>query len=256
METLRRRDIEYLRFPILKKYENELWHGVFTRLGGTSLPPYDSLNLGTLVGDKPEDVAKNRDLVREICSCRELVALKQVHGKRVIHVTDSYPARDEVLEADALITNVKNKALVIQLADCQGIFLFDPIKKAVANIHSGWRSSLQNIVAESVLQMQNAFGAKPADIIATVSPSLGPCCSEFLDYKKDFGDKAEEMEKYHVGNSHFDFWQLTTDQLLNVGVKKENIELSKICSACNTDRFFSYRAQTVTGRFGTVIYLK
>ncbi len=184
----------------------------------------------------------------------ELFHLNQVHGDDIIIIDENMrinPIKSE-LSADAVITNILNKFLLIKTADCQAIILFDPIKKAIANIHSGWRSSMLDIAGKTVLKMNKEFGCDPANIIAGISPSLGPCCGEFKNYKEEF---KEEFFKYKKENFLFDFWKITSDQLVKAGLAPKNIEIMKLCTSCNTDLFFSYRKESITGRFATVIGL-
>jgi polyphenol oxidase len=245
----------YLTFPSLIKYESILWHGIFTRKEGFSKAPYNSLNISFAVKDITENVEKNVKILKKHSGADEFFHLNQIHGDRIVIIDKNTldPFNEiELLPADAMITSIKNKFLLIKVADCQAIFLLDPIKKVIANIHSGWRSSLINIAGKTVHKMNKEFGCDPSNIIAAISPSLGPCCAEFQNYEKEF---AEEFFKYKKEDFLFDFWQMTFDQLTDAGLSASNIELSKICTSCNTDLFFSYRKENITGRFGAVIGL-
>jgi copper oxidase (laccase) domain-containing protein len=122
----------------------------------------------------------------------------------------------------------------------------------VANVHSGWRGSLKNIIGRTV-NIMGTLGVRPPDIIAGISPSLGPCCAEFMNYKQEIPKK---FWVYKDGDDHFDFWSLSRDQLGNAGVLPENVCLSKMCTKCCTDLFYSYRGEKTTGRFAAVIGLK
>ena len=115
------------------------------------------------------------------------------------------------------------------------------------------RHGINNIIGRTVNVMKKNFGGLPSDIVAGVSPSLGPCCAEFTNYKDEIPNK---YWVYKDGNDHFDFWSLSCDQLCKAGVLLDNIYLSKKCTKCNTDLFFSYRRESITGRFAAVIGLK
>ncbi|MBW1984000.1 MAG: polyphenol oxidase family protein, partial [Deltaproteobacteria bacterium] len=93
---------------------------------------------------------------------------------------------------------------------------------------------------------------KSSDLIAGIGPSLGPCCAEFVNYKKEI---PEAYWTYKNQDNYFDFWAVSKDQLCNAGVLPENTHLSKICTKCHTDRFYSYRGEGTTGRFAAVIGL-
>ncbi|MBF0120713.1 MAG: peptidoglycan editing factor PgeF [Desulfobacterales bacterium] len=244
------KDVSFFEFTSLSKFP-EITHALFTRLGGFSEPPYHTLNLSFGVGDNEINVKKNRDIVLESLSADNHISLKQVHGTEVVVIKEDSPI--DLIEADAMITNVSGKFLLIKIADCQAIMIYDPVCKLIANIHSGWRGSIKNITQVTIEKMKTVFGCMPKNMFACVSPSLGPCCAEFINYEKEI---PEEFWKYKVNKYNFDFWKITLDQLCTAGLYPENITLSKICTKCNTDLFFSYRGEKITGRFASLIGLK
>lgn len=123
----------------------------------------------------------------------------------------------------------------------------------VANVHSGWRGSIANIIGHTLDAMKKNFGSDPAHVVAGIGPSLGPCCAEFVNYKEEI---PEPFWKYRNDRRHFDFWAVSRDQLCEAGVCAENIHISGLCTRCRTDLFFSYRAEGITGRFAAIIGLK
>ena len=233
-------------------------HRIYTRLGGFSRPPYDGLNITLGIGDDEDVVIRNREIISRSMAAGELVFASQVHGDNVAvlspnkggqgNCSDSGP-----LAADALVTDDPQKHLVIQVADCQPVLLYDADREIVANVHSGWRGSILNIIGRTIEVMKAQFDCKPANIQAGIGPSLGPCCAEFIHYKNEI---PQTYWKYKDSNHHFDFWSISRDQLAGAGVPVENIEISRICTRCRTDEFFSYRAENNTGRFAAVIGLK
>ncbi len=231
-------------------------HGIFSRSGGVSSHCFDSLNVGLSVGDGPAAVAENRHRILSRMGTRKAVFLNQVHGK-TIHVLNqiSNPAKRQTpIIADGLVTDMPGISLVIQVADCQGILLFDPDKKVVANVHSGWRGSVQNIIGNCIDVMKVRFKCQPGHIRAGISPSLGPCCAEFTNYKDEI---PKALWSYKLSEKpYFDFWKMSCDQMIEKGMKKENIERMNICTQCNTEQFYSYRREKKTGRFACVISLK
>jgi YfiH family protein len=249
--------LSYLQFPHLAAFEG-IWHGIFTRQGGCSPAPYDSLNVSLGVGDHSENVHENR---RRILSCSggsELVFTNQLHGVKVLALkkgdrSDVTIDRKPTLEGDALVTDIRGKALVIKVADCQSVMMVDPVRQVIANVHAGWRGSIHNIITNTIDTMKEKFGCRPDEIHAGVGPSLGPCCGEFIHYKEEI---PEAFWKYRVGKVHFDFWAVSHDQLCEAGVKADNIYLSNACTKCHTHRYFSYRGEGETGRFAAVITLK
>ncbi len=247
----------FYQFPNLEKY-TDICHGIFTRKGGFSISPFHSLNVGGNVGDDRICVHQNRQAISNCMGGNDLVYLRQVHKTGVVVISDTnYDAGGHATqtppEGDALVASIEKKNLLIQAADCQPILLYDPVKKVVANIHSGWRGSINNIIGHTVDTLKKTFGCTAGSIIAGVGPSLGPCCAEFVRYKKEI---PETFWGYKDDSDHFDFWSISRDQLETAGVLTENIHISQMCTRCNTDIFFSYRREKITGRFAAVIGLR
>jgi len=174
-----------------------------------------------------------------------------VFAKKSITLKKRFP--DVIPECDAMITDIKKRSLVIQVADCQSILMYDPVRQVIANVHSGWRGSIKNIIGRTISVMEKEFDSKPGNIVTGITPSLGPCCSEFVNYKDEI---PENFWKYKDGSDYFDFWAISVNQLCDAGVLKKNIYLSEICTRCNTDLFFSFRGEGTTGRFAAVIGLR
>ncbi len=229
-------------------------HGIFTRAGGFSTAPFNSLNVGLSTGDSRETVLKNRQVISRTLGGGTPVYLNQVHSDTVLTLkkdgTGNIPPMAGDRVADAVVTDIPGLTLVIQVADCQAVILVDPVKRVVANIHSGWKGSVSNIIARSIDTMAGTFGSTPGDILAGIGPSLGPCCAEFVNYRTEI---PEHLWHYKDGNDHFDFWRLSRDQLQEQGVKSCNIVRAGICTRCSPDTYFSYRHEKVTGRFASVI---
>jgi len=154
---------------------------------------------------------------------------------------------------DALITHTPGVFLVIQTADCQPVMLVDPHKNVIANVHVGWRGNVQNILGLTIKKMGDIFGCQPSDLQVAVGPSLGPCCAEFVNYRQEF---PEALWQYKDERHRFDLWHISSDQLRAAGVARANLHISKICTKCRTDLFYSYRSHKDTGRFASVIALR
>jgi YfiH family protein len=234
-----------------------LVHGVFTRRGGVSMPPYESLNASWSSGDSPEAVQENLTRIKNAICLERLVSSRQFHGDSINFIDDEsargLEARPPLLVAppgDGLATNLAGIGLVIKIADCQSIFLADPQSRIIANIHSGWRGSVQNIAGKTVNYLSERFGLNPAGTLAAVSPSLGPCCAEFVNYRSELPEKFLSSQ---VRPNYFDFWAITRDQLTSAGICEGNIEFSQRCTVCGKAEFFSYRGEGQTGRMATVI---
>jgi YfiH family protein len=230
--------LKLLRFAGLAT-EPGLSHAVTTRQGGVSQGPYAGLNLGFRAGgegDDPTAVRENLRRVRETLGLKRLVFARQVHGTEIVAV-----------EA----TDQPGVGLLIKQADCQAVILYAPERRVVANLHVGWRGNVANMPAKGVAFLQERYGVDPAEIKAGVSPSLGPCCAEFVNHASELGPA---YLAYQVRPEHFDLWQVSVDQLCAAGVALANIEVSGLCTRCAA-MFYSYRREGVTGRFGTVAAL-
>ncbi|MGA2400372.1 MAG: polyphenol oxidase family protein [Syntrophobacteraceae bacterium] len=234
-----------------------LLHGVFTRRGGVSLPPFESLNASWSNGDSPGAVQENLTRIKNAIGLERLVSGRQFHGDSINFIGNesarSLHERPPLLiapPADALATDLPGLGLVIKIADCQSIFLADPQSRVIANIHSGWRGSVLNIAAKTVQYLRDRFGLNPAATFAAVSPSLGPCCAEFANYRREIPQK---FWSFQVRPEYFDFWAITRHQLTSAGIRGENIEFAARCTVCGKAEFFSYRGEGPTGRMAAVI---
>jgi polyphenol oxidase len=248
--------VPYMQFPNLEAL-SFIRHAVFTRKGGVSVPPHDSLNISYRVGDADHAVTQNRQRIRATVDADELVFARQVHGVGVLSFTENdfnqkATAGSVPQTGDAMICSARGKTLVLKVADCQPVLLADPVSRVIAGVHSGWRGSVQNIVGKAVYAMKDRFGSNPRDVIAGIGPSLGPCCAEFVNYQTEI---PRPLWIYKQRRVFFDFWSMTRDQLIDAGVSDKNIHVSRICTRCRFDIFFSYRRQNHTGRFAAAIGL-
>ena len=224
----------------------------FSRIGGVSNTPYDSLNVSFHVGDSEKNVLANRERMKQALQVKRLVSGHQIHQDKVFCVREMPDKDYEINGYDAFITDVPGVALMVQQADCQAVLLHDPVKKAVGIAHAGWRGSVANIIGKTIDAMANSYGSKPDDLRAAISPSLGPCCAEFVNYRTEL---PEEFHHYQVKENYFDFWALSKDQLCVAGVNAQNVFIANICTVCNQD-YFSYRRDKVTGRFASIIAIR
>lgn len=252
-------DVPYLVLPGLDAQPG-LIHAVFTRHGGVSQPPHDSLNTSRAVGDDLADVAENRRRTAAAlgASPDQCQWAHQVHGAHVAVVTE---ASGQALEADALITDRPGVLLCLRLADCVPVLLYDPVRRAVGIAHAGWRGTVAGIAAATVQAMAESFGARPADLVAGLGPSIGPCC---YAVSRDVVDSPGTRFRWPAsavdvrgGVYYVDLWQANKLQLMEAGLSEERIGMSGICTSCNTRDFYSHRAERGrTGRFTAIIGLR
>ena len=233
-----------------------LIHGIFTRHGGISQGAYASLNLSFAVGDEKQKVAHNRELILKTLEVESLASLKQIHGKETVVIQDSQSIDShldsESRSGDILMTQVPKQGLMIKQADCQSVLFYDPGHQAIANVHCGWRGNVNNVLGEAVKRMRATYGTNPAGLRVGIGPSLGPCCAQFIHYRKEI---PARYWTYQARPYYFDLWRLSRDQLITAGVSEEHIQIAGICTSCQTQNFFSYRKEKKTGRFATVIAL-
>lgn len=256
MHWIHRNGLRYLQFPLLAGIPG-VFHGIFLRQGQDRKGNLGSQNMGLACGESSEEVWRNRRRVGALFNDATLVFAKQVHGNDVAvwsgngNVPEDRGAHNTV-PADALMTSRAGQALFIQVADCQAVLLVDPVRRVVANVHAGWRGSIGNILGRTVFQMVHRFHSRPDQIFCGLGPSLGPCCAEFVNYRNEIPD---DYWPYRGAGDRFDFWRISVDQLLAVGLRRDHIEISNICTRCNQHLFYSYRGERHTGRFAAVVGL-
>lgn len=229
----------------------------FDRHQGVSTSPYASLNCSFGVGDQTKNVQANRDLIKQHLQIDQLISARQVHGDAIFRIKGVPTSNAEIDGIDALVTNQPGVGLMIQHADCQAILLHDPVRSVIAAVHCGWRGSVIGIIGKTVERMRSWYDSRPHDITAAISPSLGPCCAEFIHHQQEL---PAAFQAFQDKDNYFNFWEISKGQLMEAGLLPENIRIAAICTACNP-AFFSYRracrqGNGITGRNGSVIALR
>ncbi|MBN1936871.1 MAG: peptidoglycan editing factor PgeF [Anaerolineae bacterium] len=260
MRRIQHQSLVYYQFDSLA-FHPRVTHGIFTRLGGHSRPPWEGLNTGHSVGDDLHAIDANHLLICRALgfeSEAETVSPYQVHGCRVAVVDGSH--KGTVIEAtDALIAQTPGVLLLLRFADCTPIVFYDPVKRAVGLAHAGWRGTVLKTAQAAARAMIEAFGCRAEDLIAGIGPSIGPCCYEVgadvaQAVEQAFPGRPDLLAERADGRWHFDMWAANRCQLEEIGVA--HIELAGICTACHTDEWFSHRAEHgKTGRFAAAISL-
>ena len=259
-----------------------LIHGFSTRPGGVSeLHGEKVLNLGFAEWDTKENILENRRRFQSALGADSftLIALKQIHSD-VIHLFEDSPA--EPCSGDASATTRPGLLLAVQTADCVPILLADLKGRAIAAVHACWRGTLQRIVAKTIGKMQMQFGSRPADMLAAIGPSIGGCCYEVgtevaSEFRSQFANASEWFDELRTGDEPnplqwlnmappghqpppksvlLDLRKANRAQLLDAGLREQNIIVSDLCTACRRDLLFSYRKEAgTTGRLMSVIGL-
>ena len=253
-------DIIYITFPKLDK-TGIVRHIFSTKIGGVSPYPYGPMNM-SFTHDSRENVLKNYEL---LCNCvgintSHLVLSKQTHTNNVKIVDKSHCGvgytKESFQDIDGLITNQSGVALVTQYADCTPLIFCDPVKKVIATSHSGWRGTVKEIGKVTVQKMQKEFGSNPSDIIACIGPCIGKCCYEVDDPVYEAFQKLEylNLNKIFTNKGGDKYWldmvEANKQILLNIGIKEENMDISDLCTNCNSDTLHSHRA--TKGQRGTI----
>lgn len=170
----------------------------------------------------------------------EFYELKQTHSN-IVHIVDENYINESI--GDALITNQKNKPLVIKIADCIPIVLYDKEKEIIAIIHSGWKGTLEGITENTIKVMKESFSSNTKDIQAYIYPSIRKCHFEVEeDVYSLFKNKIDNIDKYTTIKDikyYIDLQSIIKDKLINIGIN--NIIDTNICTYCNHDIYHSYR---------------
>lgn len=280
---------QVLQAPVLWRIP-WLVHAFSIRTGGRSTAYGGrSLNLGFTKDDQRERVEANRKLFLSAAGATTrnkpwpLITLRQVHSD-VIHVVRS--SQPGPLVGDGMITNLPGVALGILVADCFPVLLVDSKNKAVGAFHCGWRPTIKRMVEKGLGVMRYEFGTRSQDVFAAIGPGIQSCCYEVgaelrekfesqFAYAADLFHTVQESdpvrEKYPLlfmnqrapGHGdpciklHLDLREANRRQLLALGVPEKNISALSNCTACDTRKFFSHRAEKgVTGRMMAVVGIK
>lgn len=243
-----------------------------TRTGGVSKTPFDSLNLSCNISDEVSRVAENRKRMLGALSIdyRTAVTAQQVHKDNIALVRKEDKGKGTfkysrgIAQTDALITNIPGIPLLMCYADCVPIFILDPVKKAIALIHSGRRGTELELTLKTLFKMKNNFETNPRSCLAAIFPSIGSCCYSIKEENK-INDYWLNEEKYNgepislqnKNGRSLDLKKANRLQLIKAGVQEKNIFVSKVCTADHPELFFSYRRDKGnTGRMAAIFMLK
>ncbi len=251
--------IRYYSFDI---FPASISQAVFTRQGGVSPAPWNSLNVGGSVGDEPVRVAENRVRSFQLMG-RDPASIHDVwlvHGTDVVHADAPRDLEKPSAKADILFTNNPAVTLFMRFGDCVPLLFHDPAKNVIGIAHAGWMGTLRGVAGAAVRAMHERYGSDPQDVIAGIGPSIG------RDHYEVGEDVVRQFEEHHPedfekvierqdGRLHLDLWTANLLQLNRAGVKQ--VEVSKVCTACHLEDWFSHRAEKgKTGRFGALIALQ
>jgi len=261
--------IEYLQFRKLLEFSDVLKHAYVLKttddlIQKSSEFEYDfNINLKNISNKK---YLANIESYKTLCEnlgldYENLIRPNQNHTNNIkiveSKINENKPDFNltEYENTDGLITNKKNIILSATNADCILIQFFDPIKKVISNVHSGWKGTYQKISIVAVQKMIDTYDCDPKDILCFIYPSIRKCHFEvhkdvydiFSNTFKDIGKAEEFIEEYKIvdGNQKWKIDTVLINKIIlkNIGIKEENIFDSNICSVCNKDLIHSYRVE-------------
>lgn len=263
--------IEFLQFRKLLEYKDEINHAY--SLGTDKNYRTKRANKEQLTTMEYEKAIKDyTNLCNSIKSNYiNLVKTNQMHTNEVKVVEEKINKDQPDIDVekykntDGLVTNKKNIILSTTNADCILLLFYDPIKKVIANTHSGWRGTLQRISIKTVEKMKEKYNCDPKNIICCICPSIRKCHFEVEKevkdkFEKEFQDleeigKTEEIIEEKIANQKWNIDTVKINQILleKEGLKKENIIDSGICSVCHSDCVHSYRVEKQEYGLGTAL---
>ncbi len=263
-----KRGLHYIEFNNLKKYDDILTHCFTTRLGGVSAGECSSLNLSFGRRDSRENVLENYHRLAGAIGVdlNKMVLSNQVHDNKIRAVGPEDMGKGLVRESDivgfdGLSTNHAGIPLVTFYADCVPVLILDPVKKAIAAVHSGWKGTVRNIAGEALVHMERFYQSDPGDLQIAIGPSI---CRECFEVDREVYELFLEKfpwcgayTAYKNGKYRVDLQGIIKKVLADNGVPEQNIIVSGVCTKCNRDIFFSFRGdERKTGSLAALMMLK
>lgn len=253
----------YLSFPIFDGYPG-MKHMFSTRKGGFSKGIFSSMNLSFQRGDDPEDVKKNFQVIADYfeTDLSHMVNSQQTHTTNIKIVTSENGGsgiirEDDESDIDGLITKEKGLVLGCFFADCVPLYFYDPVNEVLGVAHAGWRGTVNKMGIKMVRTMQEQFGCNPENIVCAIGPSICRDCYEVSEdvaeaFRKAFVPRKDTERFYDnqelltagkaQGKYQLDLWLANLWNLLEAGVLPEHIQVTDICTCCNSEVLHSHRA--------------
>lgn len=218
-------------------------------------------NMSLVYGPIEQSLDNRRDFLGKIgIDYQALVCARQVHGSfvRLVEEKDKGSGAlsdgSALTDTDAFITATRNLPVAVFTADCLPVFLYDAQKHVIGLVHAGWRGTRERIAAKTIKFMQDKFNTNPEDLYAGFGPAIRQCCYEV---GREFNDFFNFGIKITAGRYYLDLVAINKRQLLDLGIRQENILDQNICTVCQNDRFFSFRKEgAASGRIMSVMMLK
>ncbi len=270
--------------PITYEYSHlldhfPLTHGVTYRYGGVSEGSFNSFNMGLHVGDNPEALAENRKRLAQVLGVdsHRLTCGEQVHGIGVTRVTEDLVGKgafswdDSIPDSDAIHTNLVNVPLLLLVADCVPVLIYDAVHHAAAVVHAGWRGAIAHIVERTMDSMHDAYGTLPSACYLFIGPSIG---ADSFEVSEEIGEQfrqdmralglsqVDQVVRYIqrdgqiTATPHVDLKGYIAACVVQKGVPVEQVSVSST-DTMTTDGCYSYRRdQGCTGRMAMFAVLR
>ncbi len=248
MKTVKQGKIHYLQ-PTWADQSN-LVTGFTTRNGGSSRPPFNSLNLGLGSGDQVSQVEANRAALARAFDLEPhlLMTVNQVHGSEILVIDQANPdvSHFQRVDSDAIITNQRNILIGVLVADCFPVILYDHKKHIAGVVHLGWRGMAAGLLGRTVKAMSEIFDCQPADICAAIGPGIAAHSYEVDRPVRDVFRRGTDQWARITTEISLGHWQLDLQksallQLDEAGVDRYAVDLVEECTCCHKETFFSYR---------------
>ena len=191
---------------------------------------------------------RDRENARELAvslGLTDAVLMRQVHGNEVVRI-DAPPAIPAV--GDGLVTDRRGVALTVQVADCVPLLYWDPVRRAAAAVHAGWRGTLAGVAPQALARLAEGYHSRPEDLLVAAGPAIGACCYEVGEevvslYRQRFPYASTLFRPGPRGREHLDVLEANRRQLLDAGVRPENVYALGLCTSCDNSDFYSFRKE-------------
>jgi hypothetical protein len=225
--------------------------GTSLRIGGHSKTPYNSLNLAQHVGDDPDDVRRNRNILSHHFKFQsEPFWLNQTHSSNIISIDNTLVDR----EADGSFTSCKNKVCTIMTADCVPVLLCNKSGTGIAAIHAGWKGICSGIIENAIKSF-----SEPEEILVWIGPCIS---SEHYEVGKDVYESClnhSNLVKSAFKPNNVDHWYANLVKIVSILLENKGVGSIYECNLCTyemDDLFFSYRRDGNTGRTASMIWME
>jgi len=206
----------------------------------------NGLNFYSKTGDGKENIEK----LKEWFPVEEVAYLSQIHSD-LVYIND-FRGR----EGDALITDKPGVAIGVFTADCVPVIIYDPVHKAAAAVHSGWKGTYSLIVSKTIDKMHSAFGSVPADLKVIIGPNMRECCYEVSEELiRKFRDSETYRNTDAFKGRKLSMEKCIMKQLEDQGVQAQNVEVTGLCTSCSSEELYSYRNGETEKRLFSFIYI-